>query len=307
MRTFQGRTLQKRLVYRFLERNTSLSTRESTMYVPNRTSYINTTLFSLPLSEAREEKPLVVEILSSSCCERLSLISLTKEKPVIKGPGAEEVEGWEKRLLDVPMFRGEASNGGKWRWERLRGGRERTYSWKLRDARLVVGSMQERKKQQMSLAVKFSKTKRLTFILKISSLFFTCVTGAWFRWIASIKRRRRTRNSLVAANRRRWWLLLVLVCPQYSLSSFRNISILEVFLQPGGNDALYCVCDSTDEAWLLLIKTLEKDRKLWMKGWNVWQAETNALRQNKDMSCSGHNFKLSHRNSPWQSFAPAKT
>lgn len=49
--------------------------------------------FSLPLSEAREEKPLVVEMLSSSCCERLSLISLTKEKPVEKGPGAEEVEG----------------------------------------------------------------------------------------------------------------------------------------------------------------------------------------------------------------------
>lgn len=114
---------------------------------PKRTSCINTTLISLPLSEAREEKPLVVDILSSSCCERLSLISLTKEKPVEKGPGAEEVEGWEKMLLDVPMFGGETSSGGKWRWERLRGGRERTYSWKLRDARLVVGSMQERKKQ----------------------------------------------------------------------------------------------------------------------------------------------------------------
>lgn len=48
---------------------------------------------SVPLSDAREEKPLVVEMLSSSCCERLSLISLTKEKPVEKGPGAEEVEG----------------------------------------------------------------------------------------------------------------------------------------------------------------------------------------------------------------------
>lgn len=55
--------------------------------------YVKKTIFSLPLSEAREEKPLVVEMLSSSCCERLSLISLTKEKPVEKGPGAEEVEG----------------------------------------------------------------------------------------------------------------------------------------------------------------------------------------------------------------------
>lgn len=49
--------------------------------------------FYLPLSDAREEKPLVVEMLSSSCCERLSLISLTKEKPVVNGPGAEEMEG----------------------------------------------------------------------------------------------------------------------------------------------------------------------------------------------------------------------
>lgn len=49
--------------------------------------------FGTSLSDARDEKPLVVEMLSSSCCERLSLISLTKEKPVEKGPGAEEVEG----------------------------------------------------------------------------------------------------------------------------------------------------------------------------------------------------------------------
>lgn len=80
------------------------------------------------LSEAREEKPLVVEMLSSSCCERLSLISLTKEKPVEKGPGAEEVEGWEKRLLEAPRVGEEASSGEKWRWERLRGGRDNTYS-----------------------------------------------------------------------------------------------------------------------------------------------------------------------------------
>lgn len=83
-------------------------------------------MLSLPLSEAREEKPLVVEMLSSSCCERLSLISLTKEKPVEKGPGAEEVEGWEKRLLEAPRVGGEASSRGKWRWERLRGGRGST-------------------------------------------------------------------------------------------------------------------------------------------------------------------------------------
>lgn len=65
------------------------------------------------LSDAREENPLVVEMLSSSCCERLSLISLTKEKPVEKGPGAEEVEGWEKRLLEAPSVGAEASSEGK--------------------------------------------------------------------------------------------------------------------------------------------------------------------------------------------------
>lgn len=80
------------------------------------------------MSEAREEKPLVVEMLSSSCCERLSLISLTKEKPVEKGPGAEEVEGWEKRLLEAPSIGEDTSSGEKWRWERLRGGRDNTYS-----------------------------------------------------------------------------------------------------------------------------------------------------------------------------------
>lgn len=80
------------------------------------------------LSEARDENPLVVEMLSSSCCERLSLISLTKEKPVEKGPGAVEVEGWDKRLLAIPRLAEEASSGGNARWERLSGGRERTYS-----------------------------------------------------------------------------------------------------------------------------------------------------------------------------------
>ena len=52
-----------------------------------------------------------MEMLSSSCCERLSLISLTKEKPVEKGPGAEEVEGCEKRLLEAPKVGEEASSG----------------------------------------------------------------------------------------------------------------------------------------------------------------------------------------------------
>lgn len=66
----------------------------------------------------------MVETLSSSCWERLSLISLTKEKPVEKGPGAEEVEGWEKRLLEAPKVGEEASSEVKWRWERLSGGRE---------------------------------------------------------------------------------------------------------------------------------------------------------------------------------------
>lgn len=50
------------------------------------------------------------------------MISLTKEKPVEKGPGAEDVEGWEKRALDVPRAGDETSSEGKWRWERLRGG-----------------------------------------------------------------------------------------------------------------------------------------------------------------------------------------
>lgn len=107
------------------------------------TFFLNTV--PVPLSEAREEKPLVVEMLSSSCCERLSLISLTKEKPVEKGPGAEEVEGWEKRLLEAPSVGEEASSGEKCRWERLRGGRDNTYSWKFSDARLVEGSGWERK------------------------------------------------------------------------------------------------------------------------------------------------------------------
>lgn len=56
------------------------------------------------------------------------MISLTKEKPVEKGPGAEDVEGGENRLLDVPRAGEEASSEPKWRWERLSGGRDSTYS-----------------------------------------------------------------------------------------------------------------------------------------------------------------------------------
>lgn len=56
-----------------------------------------------------------------------------------KGPGAEEVEGCEKRL-DVPRAGEEVSRDAKGRCERLRGGRDSTYSLKLREARLVEGS-----------------------------------------------------------------------------------------------------------------------------------------------------------------------
>lgn len=68
----------------------------------------------------------MVEMLSSSCCDKLSLISLTREKPVEKGPGAEEVEGCEKRLPALPSPGDEDSSGEKWRWEWLSGGRDST-------------------------------------------------------------------------------------------------------------------------------------------------------------------------------------
>lgn len=89
------------------------------------------------MSDARDEKPLVVEMLSSSCCELESLISFTREKleeaaaeKELPWKGgwvwAEEVEGWEKRaaLPEPPRAEG-ASRDGKWRWERLRGGLDR--------------------------------------------------------------------------------------------------------------------------------------------------------------------------------------
>lgn len=124
----------------------------------------------------------------------------------------------------------------------------------------------------------------------------TCVTGTRLWGVASIEGRR---PLFTAIRRRRRWQLAVLVCPQYSTSSFRSIFILEVFLQPGGNDALYCVCHSTDEAWLLLIKTWEKERKVWTEGWyNMREAETNAYKQraiDSTIICS-----LLIRKIPWQ-------
>lgn len=130
------------------------------------------------MSEAREENPLVVEMLSSSCCELLSLISFTRENPDVEAPpaltkglpkgpaaeveapargkglpkgppAAEDVEGWGKRELEPPRpspaeATAELSREAKWRWERLRGGRDST-SLKFSDARLVEGSGNFRK------------------------------------------------------------------------------------------------------------------------------------------------------------------
>lgn len=48
-----------------------------------------------PLSDALEEKPLVVDMLSSSCWEVESLISFMKESPGLPIPNIEDVEGWE--------------------------------------------------------------------------------------------------------------------------------------------------------------------------------------------------------------------
>lgn len=47
----------------------------------------------IPLSEALEENPLVVEMLSSSCCEVESLISFTRENPELPIGNAEDVDG----------------------------------------------------------------------------------------------------------------------------------------------------------------------------------------------------------------------
>lgn len=115
-------------------------------------------------------------------------------------------------------------------------------------------------KVQMSTA--FLMQGILYSLDKLLKESLTCVTGARLRGVTSIKWRRSFFTAV--RRRRRKGRLAVLVCPLYSPPSFRNISILEVFLQPGRNDALYCVCHSTDEAWLLLIKTCERERKPWI-------------------------------------------
>lgn len=83
--------------------------------------------------------------MSSSCCELESLISFTREKLEVEAPAkglpkgaAVDVEGWGKRELGPPRA-AELSSEAKCRWERLRGGRDRT-SLKFNDARLVEGS-----------------------------------------------------------------------------------------------------------------------------------------------------------------------
>lgn len=198
-------------------------------------------------------------MLSSSCCERLSLISLTKEKPVVNGPGAEEMEGWEKRLLEFPMFGDDISSGVKWRWERCSGGRERTYSWKFRDARLVVGSradIEECLEQYRHINGFFF----LVLNQETPTDLFTCVTGARLRGVTTINRR-----SLFIPVRRLqrwwWWELAILISALFSPSSHWTIFIIKVFLQPGGNDTLNCVRHPTDETRLLLMKRHEKNKK----------------------------------------------
>ena len=113
------------------------------------------------MSEARDEKPLVVEMLSSSCCEMESLISFTREKLEVEAPAkgppkglpkgaAVEVEGWGNSELERPASAGEPSSEAKCRWERLRGGRDRT-SWKFSDARLVEGSGSQKSHYYLAL------------------------------------------------------------------------------------------------------------------------------------------------------------
>lgn len=48
-----------------------------------------------PLSDALEEKPPVLDMLSLSCWEVESLISFMKESPGLPMPNIEDVEGWE--------------------------------------------------------------------------------------------------------------------------------------------------------------------------------------------------------------------
>lgn len=102
-----------------------------------------------------------------------------------------------------------------------------------------------------------SNTKKISPLTIWSERPLTCVTSTWLWGVTSIE----GRWSLFATIRRRRRRFAVLLCPMYIHSSFRSIAILEIFLQPGRNDALYCVCHSTDEAWLLLIKPRGGERK----------------------------------------------
>lgn len=88
--------------------------------------------------------------------------------------------------------------------------------------------------------------------------FLTCGTSAWLWRVASIKRR----GCFFAAVGRKRGHLAVLVWTFQRLPSFRWISIFEIFLQPGRNDAFYGICDSTDEACLLQIKKCIKKKQL---------------------------------------------
>lgn len=90
--------------------------------------------WKLPLSDALEEKPLVVEMLSSSCWEVESFISFTRDSPGLPMPSEEDVEGWQ-------CGTGE-SNMEQFKWLRWREGLVNT-SEKFNADLLVDGSKQE--------------------------------------------------------------------------------------------------------------------------------------------------------------------
>lgn len=71
-------------------------------------------IWKLPLSDALEEKPLVVEMLSSSCWEVESFISFTRDSPGLPMPSVEDVEGWQGGTVE--------SNTVQFKWLRWREG-----------------------------------------------------------------------------------------------------------------------------------------------------------------------------------------